>query len=92
MTTANSVFIHIQMDKKCRRCISSVASFFVQFQTFKAIPDLVAATPELSNLQENLQESVLDSVTAGSKGLQQREISAALLKAENNINAANQSL
>ena len=53
---------------------------------------MVAATPELSNLQENLQESVLDSLTAGSKGLQQREISAALLKAENNINAANQSL
>ena len=63
------------------------------FQTFKAIPDLVAVTPELSNLQQNLEESVLDSAAAGAnKGLQQREISAALLKAENNINVANQSL
>ena len=54
---------------------------------------MVAVTPELSDLRQNLEESVLDSATAGvNKGLQQREISAALLKAENNINVANQSL
>ena len=55
----------------------------------------MAVTPELSTLQQNLEESVLDSAAAAggvNKGLQQREISAALLKAENNINVANQSL
>ena len=66
---------------------------FVRIQTFMAIPDLVAVTPELASLQQNLEDSVLDSGAAGAnKGLQQREISAALLKAENNINVANQSL
>ena len=39
------------------------------FQTFKAIPDLVAVTPELSNLQQNLEESVLDSAAAGARYL-----------------------
>ena len=54
---------------------------------------MVAVTPELASLKQNLEESVLDSAAAGAnKGLQQREISAALLKAENNINVANQSL
>ena len=54
-----------------------------RFQAFKAIPDLVAVTPELASLKQNLEESVLDSAAAGAnKGLQQREISAALLKAD----------
>jgi uncharacterized GH25 family protein len=59
----------------------------LRFQALKAIPDVVSATPSLQHLQNNLEGSVLDN----GKGVQQREITAALLNNADNMNV-NQSL